>query len=122
MLYETLLQPAVFDALALGGFLCGFLFDAKNIFLHFFKKIKILQQIFNFFAFFCTFFMFFLINLKINFGEFRFFAVFAFFLALTIQRFFVLNFVAKPATLCYNKFKEKRNGQKGKFIAKHTAK
>ena len=119
MLYETLSQPIIFFIMSTSGFLTGFLFDIKDIFLHFIKRKKIISQILLFFAVFCTFFEYFIANLWANFGEIRFFTIFAFSLALFIQRFLSKNFLAKPFLICYNKLKEKYHGRKkGKMVEK----
>lgn len=105
MLYETLWQPTIFLYMTLAGFACGFLFDLKNILVIFFHKNKILSQILLFFTGFFTLFFSFFVNLKTNYGEIRFFSMAAFILAFSIERFFALNFLAKPIAKCYNKIK-----------------
>lgn len=112
MLYETLSQPKIFVLIVLAGFLSGFLFDFKQILLSIFKKNKILNHILSFFALFFVIFAFFLINLKINYGEIRFFSIFSFCLSFSIQRFISQNFLAKPIAKCYNKYKGKINGKR----------
>ena len=118
MLYESLSQPIIFLFLCLSGFVSGFLFDLKNILSIYFKRNKIISQILSFFAVFLTFFMYFFTNLKINYGEFRFFSIIAFAISLLLQRFIIKNFLAKPVIKCYNKFKEKHNERKTKMVEK----
>ncbi len=112
MLYETLSQPKIFALIVLAGFLSGFLFDFKQILLSVFKKNKILNHILSFFALFFVIFSFFLTNLKINYGEIRFFTIFSFYLSFSIQRFISQNFLAKQIAKCYNKYKGKTNGKR----------
>lgn len=112
MLHETLSQPAIFFYLVLGGFASGFFFDLKNIFLSFFKKKQILNHILMFFCVFLTLFCLYFLNLRLNYGQFRTFSIIGFLLAFAIQRFLILNFVANPVTVCYNKIKGKRNEKK----------
>ncbi|MGN1201600.1 MAG: spore cortex biosynthesis protein YabQ [Candidatus Caccovivens sp.] len=109
MLYAVTTQPNVFIFLAMCGFLCGFLFDVKNIFCHLFKNNKILTQILLFFATISLFFVFFVTNLIKNYGEIRLFSIIAFSLAFAIQRYLMNNFVANWVTKCYNKMKAKHN-------------
>lgn len=109
MLYAVTTQPSVFVFLALCGFLCGFLFDIKNLLCHLFKNKKIITQFFLFFATISLFFVFFIANLIKNYGEIRLFALFAFALTFAIQRFLMNNFVANWLIKCYNKVKAKRN-------------
>lgn len=111
MLYEVIFQPKVFAILFLGGFFCGFLYDLKS-FLHFFKKNKIFKHFFDFLLIFLTFFCYFFINLKINFGQIRFFSILAFILGPIFQRYIIKKFVAKIIMKCYNKFKGRRNERK----------
>lgn len=109
MLYETSKQILTFCFISLGGFLCGFLFDLKQIFLFKIKKKRILAHFFDFFCIFLTFFACFLLNLKFNFGEIRFFCILGFSLSFVIERFFSQNFLAKPIAKCYNIIKERKN-------------
>lgn len=118
MLYETLSQPYIFLCLSLGGFFCGFIFDLKDIILSFFKKQTIIKQILLFFAVFSTFFIYFYLNLKVNFGQIRFFPMIIFSLAFYIQRFIIKNFLANPVIRCYNKTKEKFHGKRKKMVEK----
>ena len=103
MLYEVSTQPKVFAILAIVGFLCGFLFDVKDVL--FFKSNKIISQI-------ALFFVTFILNLTLNFGQFRLFAVVAFFLSFFIQRAIIKNFVANKILKCYNKHKKNENERK----------
>ena len=110
MLYETLSQPMIFLILIISGFLSGIIFDFINILK---KHIKISFFI-NFFAFlgvFLTIFIFYFINLKFNYGQFRFYTFFIFFLSFAIERFISSNFLAINPDLCYNKI-EKNNEDK----------
>lgn len=68
----------------------------------------------NFFIFlgvFFTIFILFLINLKFNYGEFRFYTIFCYFLAFIIERFIFTNILATNADLCYNKIDEEGKGE-----------
>lgn len=112
MLYETLAQPKIVFIFILIGFFCGFLFDIKNIFLSFFKKRIIINHFFTFFCVFLLFFIFFITNLKLNYGQLRFFIFATFMLAFFIQRFLITNFVAKDIIKCYNYCKDKCNAKK----------
>ena len=109
MLYETLAQPTIFFCICLGGFFSGIIFDLKTILTTFFKKNRFFCHFFMFLASFFVIFLFFVLNLKLNFGEFRLYTVFTFLLAFCIERFFVSNFVAKPVAKCYNIIKGKIN-------------
>ena len=123
MLFETLSQPHIFLWLFVGGFVCGFLFDLKSLLVKKFKKNRFFEQILMFFASIFTFlnilfyleiilFVFFVLNLKLNYGQFRAFCIFSFFLSFCFERTLSKNFLAKPLTKCYNKIKGKRNEKK----------
>ena len=110
MLYETLSQPYIFALFFLTGFACGFLFDLKNVFSKILRKNNILTHFFNFFATFLTLLSYFFVNLKINYGQFRFFTIAFFLISFSFQRLLI----AKLFTRCYNKFKEKHQNEKRK--------
>lgn len=116
MLYQTLSQPRIFVLVCLTGFLCGFLFDFKNLLIAKIKKNMVLNIIFSFFATFFTLFSCFYVNLTANFGELRFFIILGFLLSFSIQRFLIKNFVATFLSKCYNNFKEKHHGKRKKEI------
>lgn len=118
MLYETLSQPFILLILSAIGVFSGIIFDFKNILLYFFKKNKIIAQILLFFSILLAFFIFYFTNLRINFGEIRFFSIYIFCLAFAIERFFVNNFLANKVLKCYNNFKEKRNARRKKVVEK----
>lgn len=118
MLFEALSQPMIFFWLSFGGFFAGFLFDIKNILNFSFKKNKIIDQILLFFSVFGTLFLCFFLNLIFNYGQFRFFSIFAFILSFSLQRFISANFVANPIIKCYNKIKARRNERKRKVVEK----
>ncbi len=111
MLYESLSQPIIFFYIILGGFFSGFLFDLKNIFL-FKLKNKFFKQFFIFFFTLITLFVYFFINLRFNYGQFRFFIALGFTLAFSMQRFLMVNFVANSVIKCYDKIKGKQNEKK----------
>ena len=114
MLFETLSQPTTFLWLSLSGFLCGFLFDITSTILHICKKNRFIFNIFAFFATFFVLFLFFLINLHCNYGEIRFFSIFAFAISFTLQRYLSKNFIAKVVLKWYNNHNEKRTKRKTK--------
>ncbi len=112
MLYESLSQPTIFLLISLAGFASGFIFDFKTLLLNCFKENKYLNQISAFFACFLTLSIFFIVNLKINYGQFRLFIVISFLISFYTQRFIMNNFVANTLQKCYNKLKEKYYGRK----------
>lgn len=118
MLYETLSQPVILLILSSIGLFSGIIFDLKNILFCLFKKNKIINQFLLFFSILILFLIYYFVNLKINYGEIRFFSIFIFFLAFSIERFFVQNFLANKVLKCYNNSKEKRNARRKKVVEK----
>lgn len=112
MLYEALTQPTIFIVLSLGGFLSGFFFDVKNVLSYCCKNNRFFTQILLFLSTLLTFLIYFFLNLRMNYGEFRIFPIFAFVLSFCIQRFLINNFLANPIVKCYNKHKDKKHERK----------
>ena len=106
MLYETLNQPQFFLFVVLFGFLSGIIFDLKKII-----KNNIKNKFFDYFlSFFCVFLViliYFFVNLKLNYGEFRFYILITFCLALSIERIFIGNLLENLLRKWYNKLTEK---------------
>lgn len=106
MLYETLNQPQIFLFVVLFGFLSGIIFDFKKII-----KNNIKNKIFDYFlSFFCVFLViliYFFVNLKLNYGEFRFYILITFCLALSIERIFIGNLLENFLKKCYTKLERK---------------
>ena len=106
MLYETLSQPQIVLFVVLFGFLSGIIFDLQKLFK---KSIK--NRFFDFFSsFFCVFLtilIYFFVNLKLNYGEFRFYILLMFFLSLAFERLFIGNLLENLLRKWYNKLTEK---------------
>lgn len=101
MLYETQAQLGVFFLFVLCGFLCGLIFDFQKII-----ENKVKNKFFsNFLLFFCVYlssFTYFLINLIFNYGELRWFSLFAFLLSFSIEKTIAQNMFALTRKICYN--------------------
>ena len=106
ILFETLNQPYILILLIIFGFLSGFLFDFAYIISFLCNENKIVKNIFQFFAVFFSFFILFLLNLNINYGQFRVYIFVVFFFFLFIQRITVGKLIAKTKIWCYNTFKK----------------
>lgn len=106
MLYETLSQPQIVLFVVLFGFLSGIIFDLQKLFK---KSIK--NRFFDYFSsFFCVFLtilIHFFVNLKLNYGEFRFYILLMFFLSLAFERLFIGNLLENLLRKWYNKLTEK---------------
>ena len=74
-------------------------------------KNSIKNKFFDYFlSFFCVFLViliYFFVNLKLNYGEFRFYILISFCLALSIERIFIGNLLENFLKKCYTKLKRK---------------
>ena len=112
MLYPTIGQPAIFFAMLATGFACGLIFDLARFLTCFFKSNKIVLHIFQFIATCLCFYLFYVVNLYLNYGLFRFYAVLAFLLGLLAQRFLFSKIIAKTLKKFYNLIRGKRKKEK----------
>lgn len=110
MLYPTINQPYVILIIFLVGFASGILFDIANI-LSKLSNDKFAKVLFDFLAVIFSFFILFYSNLHINYGQFRFYIVAIFLLAIMIERFISKILWTKCIKKCYNKLKEKKYGK-----------
>lgn len=115
MLYPVLNQPTLLALFLVLGFVTGFVFDIASVFKFFSKKDKVALFVIDFFSTITAFFLIFFVNLKINFGQLRFFVVLIFFASFSLQRFFSYLLWTKWGSSWYNNHKEKqKNGRKRK--------
>lgn len=109
MLYPTLSQPAVFFSLLAAGILGGAMFELSVLFG---KKNLIFLHCLQFFSTVLCFFVFHFVNLQVNYGELRFYAVVAFLLGILIEKLIYANFIAKLLKKLYNFFNGRKNAKK----------
>ena len=103
MLYSTLNQPLVFFLLFLSGGLCAIPF----LFIKSFKR-NFFIQIYSFFAIIISFAIYEIVNLFVNYGQFRFYTILSFLTGITTF-YFILKFLwTKFRQKCYNL----KNGRK----------
>lgn len=105
LLYETLSQPAIFFVVFSIGLVSGLLFDLKSYITFLCASNKIVSVLLDVLTTLIVFVILFLSNLYFNYGEFRFYVIFAFFAGLLIERVTLGIFVAKICSWCYNKFR-----------------
>lgn len=114
MLYETLYQPTTILWLFSSGLLTGLFLDFATLFFIFIKKNQFFINFLAFFKTFFIFFIFFIINLKINFGQIRFFAILIYILALFFQKYISKKIIAFYNKKCYNLNNENKQKSKTK--------
>ena len=112
MLYSTLPQPLVFLCLFCSGLAGGVIFEFARLVSFLCNKNKIVLQIGYFFSAICCTTIFFFVNLLVNYGELRLFAIFAFVVAVMLEHFIFANLFAKLAKLCYTKIVCKKKKEK----------
>lgn len=114
MLFTTQNQFIYFFIFFVSGFIFGLFFNIKNII-----KIKnensFLRHIIDFFGIFAFLIVFWFINLKINYGKLRLYAIFSYFFAFFLSNFIIKKFVAKAISKCYNRLR-KRKDEKQKHV------
>lgn len=110
MLYPTLSQPIVFLYLSLTGLAGGVIYECGTILTKLFDSSKIAKQIFLFISTILCGVLFFLVNLAINYGQFRSYAVFTFIGSIILERITLGKFFAFLGQKCYNAI----NGRKQK--------
>lgn len=101
MLYQTLSQPLVFLYLFLAGVAGGLVFELFLLFSKFFKH-KAVKQSLYFIATIFNALIFFAVNLSVNYGQFRVYALLTFVSAIILERLLLGKFFAIIFKRCYN--------------------
>ena len=104
ILFETLSQPYILLWLICAGFCSGILFDFTTTICFLCNNNKIVNLIFNCISTILSFFILFIVNLHVNYGQFRIYIFAVFFLFLLLERVTIGKFVAKALKWCYNSF------------------
>lgn len=104
MLYPTLSQPIVFLCLAAAGLVCGLLFEIKRFISSFWFK-----HIFDFFMVIFSAGIFFVLNLHLNYGQFRFWTIFTFVLVIILERVIFAFFAKKWYSFSHGRQKKAKN-------------
>lgn len=112
MLYETVGQPLVFLCLLAAGLGCGLLFDGARLCAKFCNNNKIVKQVFYFISTLCSGVVFYLVNLAVNFGQFRFYTIATFIAAIVLEQVSIGKLFAKLIDKCYNHFHGRRKKEK----------
>lgn len=105
VLFETLSQPLIFLVIFSTGVGSGLVYDLRNYINFLCAKNKVIAVILDILATLIACSILFLVNLKINFGQFRFYIPLAFFSGLILERYTLGLFVAKICSWCYTNFR-----------------
>lgn len=114
MLYPTLSQPLVFLVVFASGLAGGVIFDIFRCLTFLSGNDKYSKILFDFLSVIFSFALLFIVNLRINYGQFRVYVVLSFLIALYLERLFSKFLWTKCIKRCYNRFKEKRNAKRKK--------
>lgn len=112
MLYSTLSQPLVFLCILASGLAGGLTFVFTRLISFACKNNKAVLQIGYFFSALSCAAIFYFVNLAVNYGELRFFALATFVIAVTIMQFVLSKTFGKLFKLCYNKFHARGKNKK----------
>jgi hypothetical protein len=104
MLFETLLQPLVFFALAGLGFASGVFFDLGSYVVFLCKNNRLVRIGCDFVATMCAFCVFYFAILHLCYGQVRAYQIFTFILFLVIEQLTVGKLFAIFIDKCYNFF------------------
>lgn len=110
MLYPTLSQPLVFLYLVLAGLVGGLVYELALIVAKICGNRTFAKQIMLFFATILCAGLFFVVNLSINYGEFRIYALLTYVFTILLEWIILGKFFAILSQKCYNIF----NGRKQK--------
>lgn len=112
MLYPTLSQPLVFLAVFGAGLAGGLIFDIFKILTFLSGNDRYSKIFFDFLATILSFGLLFVVNLAVNYGQFRIYVLLSFLLSLLIERLLSKFLWTKCIRKCYNRFREKHAGRK----------
>ena len=107
MLYPTANQPIIIILVVLTGLVSGLFFDISKALCFLSGNDKVSKEIFNFFAVILSSTTLYFVNLKFNYGQFRFYVVMVFFASLSFERFLSKVLWTKVFAKCYNSIRKK---------------
>lgn len=116
MLYPTLNQPLVILCLLFGGLLGGLIFDAGRVLAMLSGNDKYSKHIFDFVATILNFGLLFLINLKLNFGQFRLYVPIVFLSTFAFERFISKKLWTKLLEKWYSSIQRRKSARKTKKV------
>lgn len=116
MLYTALSQPLVFLLTFLAGIAGGVLFDVFKTLTFLSGNDKYSKVFFDFLATLFAFSLLYIVNLNINYGQFRIYVLVAFLLALFCERLLSKFLWTKCIKRCYNRLREKGYARKKKKV------
>ena len=120
MLYPTLSQPLIVLCLLGGGILGGLIFDVFRLLTLLSGNDRYSKHIFDFLSTLCCFALLFILNLTLNFGQFRLYVLVVFLLTFALERLISKILWTKLLKKWYSSIAQRRN-KTGKRKKEETA-
>ena len=118
MLYPTINQPLIIIAMFFTGLACGVVFKIFRFLTLLSGNDKISKNFFDFLAVIFSFVLFFIVNLAVNYGQFRVYVVLIFLIGFTVEIFILKILWTKLLEKCYTRIVTKVRAEKAKWKAK----
>lgn len=106
MLYPTTNQPIMLIVLAVSGILSGIIFDVFSLLSKLLKSEKYIYHFFDFLGVVLSFSILFIINLFLNYGQYRVYILPMFFAGFIVQKLISKFLWTKVVKRCYNSIRK----------------
>ena len=118
MLYPTVNQPIVILAMFFTGLACGIIFEIFRFLTFLSGNDKISKNFFDFLAVIFSFVLFFIVNLAVNYGQFRVYVILIFLIGFAVEEIILKILWTKLIEKCYTRIVTKVRTSKAKWKTK----
>ena len=118
MLYPTVNQPIVIIAMFFTGLACGLIFEIFRFLTFLSGNDKISKIFFDFLAVIFSFALFFIVNLAVNYGQFRVYVILIFLIGFAVEEIILKILWKKLKKKCYTRIVTKVRTSKAKWKTK----
>ena len=118
MLYPTVNQPIVIIAMFFTGLACGLIFEIFRFLTFLSGNDKISKNFFDFLAVIFSFALFFIVNLAVNYGQFRVYVILIFLIGFAVEEIILKILWTKLIEKCYTRIVTKVRTSKAKWKTK----
>ena len=118
MLYPTVNQPIVIIAMFFTGLACGLIFEIFRFLTFLSGNDKISKNFFDFLAVIFLFVLFFIVNLAVNYGQFRVYVILIFLIGFAVEEIILKILWTKLIEKCYTRIVTKVRTSKAKWKTK----
>ena len=118
MLYPTVNQPIVILAMFFTGLACGLIFEIFRFLTFLSGNDKISKNFFDFLAVIFSFVLFFIVNLAVNYGQFRVYVILIFLIGFAVEEIILKILWTKLIEKCYTRIVTKVRTSKAKWKTK----